>query len=117
MISLFSVIGFISSFRIRDENQSIINREERIIYNLSSKIIFLGIMLLIFLIFLLQSTEVGSEAIVGIQGRYFFAFLPLLIPFSNGKNMLDETQSVKVLFLSTIPLVYYLMLLLVQLKN
>ena len=33
------------------------------------------------------------------------------------KNMLDETQSVKVLFLSTIPLVYYLMLLLVQLKN
>ena len=117
LISLFSVIGFISSFRIRDENQSIINREERIIYNLSSKIIFLGIMLLIFLIFLLQSTEVGSEAIVGIQGRYFFAFLPLLIPFSNGKNMLDETQSVKVLFLSTIPLVYYLMLLLVQLKN
>ena len=117
LISLFSVIGFISSFRIQDENQSIINREERIIYNLSSKIIFLGIMLLIFLIFLLQSTEVGSEAIVGIQGRYFFAFLPLLIPFSNGKNMLDETQSVKVLFLSTIPLVYYLMLLLVQLKN
>lgn len=101
LISLFSVIGFISSFRIQDENQSIINREERIIYNLSSKIIFLGIMLLIFLIFLLQSTEVGSEAIVGIQGRYFFAFLPLLIPFSNGKNMLDETQSVKVLFLST----------------
>ncbi|CAD0147185.1 conserved membrane protein of unknown function [Streptococcus thermophilus] len=117
LISLFSVIGFISSFRIQDENQSIINRKERIIYNLSSKIIFLGIMLLIFLIFLLQSTEVGSEAIVGIQGRYFFAFLPLLIPFSNGKNMLDETQSVKVLFLSTIPLVYYLMLLLVQLKN
>ena len=117
MISLFSVFGFISSLKIWDGKLSIINREDRIIYNSLSKLIFLGIMLLIFLIFLLQSTEVGSEAIVGIQGRYFFAFLPLLIPFSNGKYMLDQSQSVKVLFLSTIPLIYYLTLLLVQLKN
>ncbi|MBK5024570.1 MULTISPECIES: DUF2142 domain-containing protein [Streptococcus] len=117
LISLFSVFGFISSLKIWDGKLSIINREDRIIYNSLSKLIFLGIMLLIFLIFLLQSTEVGSEAIVGIQGRYFFAFLPLLIPFSNGKYMLDQSQSVKVLFLSTIPLIYYLTLLLVQLKN
>lgn len=117
LVSFFSILSFFYSFRIQDNNQSIIRKESRILYNIFSKIVFIGIVVLIFLIFYLQNTEVGSESITGLQARYFFPFLVLLIPFSNGKNVLDDILSDKIIYLSSIPLIYYLLLMIYQLRN
>lgn len=62
-----------TSFRIQEKDSIVIEKSYRMIYNLFSKLVFLGILLLIFIIFYLQVTEVGADAINGVQGRYFFS--------------------------------------------
>ena len=117
IISIFSLFSILNSFKIQDSEQPLIDKKERIIYNSFSRLIFIGVSLLIFLIFYLQVTEVGSEKISGVQGRYFLSFLILLVPFSNGKSFLSIKQSKYVLYASVIPAIYYILLMFYQLRN
>ena len=117
IISIFSLFGILNSFKIQDSEQPLIDKKERIIYNSFSRLVFIGVSLLIYLIFYLQVTEVGSEKISGVQGRYFLSFLILLVPFSNGKSYLSIKQSKYVLYASVIPAIYYILLMFYQLRN
>ena len=117
IISFFSIFCMFTSFRIQEKDSIVIEKSYRMIYNLFSKLVFLGILLLIFIIFYLQVTEVGADAINGVQGRYFFSFLILLIPFSNGKSQLDEKSARQILYLSLLPSIYYVLIMFYQLRT
>lgn len=68
-----------TSFRIQEKDSIVIEKSYRTIYNLFSKLVFLGILLLIFIC----RSQSEADAINCVQGWYFFS--SLLIPFSNGR--------------------------------
>lgn len=69
---------------------ALMENKSQIIFSISKKIIFITTILLSIIatstILYLAWTPVGSPAIEGIQGRYFIALLPLLIPLFMSKR-------------------------------
>ena len=69
-ISFFSIFCMFTSFRIQEKDSIVIEKSYRMIYNLFSKLVFLGFLLLIFIC---RSQKWGADAINCVQGWYFFS--------------------------------------------
>ena len=111
-ISFFSIFCMFTSFRIQEKDSIVIEKSYRMIYNLFSKLVFLGILLLIFIC---RSQKWGLMQLIVFKDC--ISFLILLIPFSNGKSQLDEKSARQILYLSLLPSIYYVLIMFYQLRT
>ena len=87
------------------------------LYNHVSRLLFVGAILLIFIIFYLENSEVGSDTVVGLQPRYFLPFLLLLLPFTNRTLEYNARFMTGLVIISVSPLIYYSAIFIFQLLN
>lgn len=90
-ISWTIIMGFfilLAFALILEKSEKVIDMKGKII-GVSISVILLAIL---FLVFTMEKncTDLTSQFIMGIQGRYFFPFLPLLFPAMQSKNIIAE---------------------------
>ena len=107
-ILFFSIFCMFTSFRIQEKDSIVIEKSYRMIYNLFSKLVFLGI-------FICRSQKWGLMQLILFKDG--ISFLILLIPFSNGKSQLDEKSARQILYLSLLPSIYYVLIMFYQLRT
>lgn len=118
-LTLLSFIGLVLSIFIKDKDDEsdFTDNQLAMLYNLASRLLFVGAILLIFIIFYLQNSEVASDMVVGVQPRYFLPFLLLLLPFTNKTLKYNARFMTGLVIISASPLIYYSAIFIFQLLN
>lgn len=97
LILVLTVCLFLSVFPIKEKNEVLVARKQKIWI---SMILFCGIVLII--LSMLNWTNVGSDLFQGIQGRYFLPILPLFLLMFRGKGIILEKHVPTVIAVTTV---------------
>lgn len=122
MFSLLTLYSVIKSRQYKS-NASVmapLTKASSNLFNYYSRFLFITIALIIFTIFYLQGTPVGLVGEVrGVQARYFYSYLLLLVPIGINEVMkeIGIKDAIGLFITSSIPMLYYVILLIQQLNT
>ena len=94
----FVIIGFVFLLLVsslQEEYDCRLSKKQRGVIG----VIGLGTSTLILLTFLIAETYIGSETIIGVQGRYFLPILPLILVSIQNKTIILKKNITKMLII------------------